>query len=233
MTKSGLTSAEQFVLYAIEIGALELVPEGRALKSGRISPYFFNSGLFNDGESLGVLANAYASTIFERFTDDVMEPTFNILYGPPYKGTILAPAISLCLSMFETFDTSFCTSRKEAKEHGEKGTLIGAPILAGSRVLLIDDVITDGGTKREAVEFIRGYGGELGGLVIAFDRQERSGDGKFSAAQEFEFEYGVPVCAVATFTDLISVLQKMPSASGDPDGVMFDKIKAYCSQYGV
>lgn len=233
--KTSFTPAEQFVRYALDIGALELVPEGRPLKSKRLSPYFFNSGLFDTGDRMVKISTAYGNAI--RFHFRSAEGTrFELLYGPPYKGTILVPSIAMNLDqhlLAMCTATRFCSSRKEAKEHGEGGTLIGSPIKPGDRVLIVDDVITDGGTKREAVEFIKQYGGELAGLVIAFDRQER-GKGERSAVQEFEKEYEVPVCAVATLADLISVLEKTPAESGDDNvGEMLDKVLAYQKRYGV
>ena len=218
-----LTRAEVFVLYALEIGALELLPEGRKLKNGRISPYFFNSGLFNTGEAMNEIASAYAVAI-----EDGRIESYSVLYGPPYKGTILAPAVAMVLN--DTFGYGairFCSSRKEEKGHGEGGVLIGSPIKKGDHVVIIDDVITDGGTKREAVELIRYYKGEVAGLVVAFDRQER-GSGDLSAVQEFIREFDVPVCSGATLADLISVLEK---AGDKPE--MLSKILKYQAEYGV
>lgn len=228
------TPAEEFVRYALEIGALELIPLGRPLKSGRFSPYFFNAGLFNSGEAMATITTGYADVISNEFVGLNEEPCFDLLYGPPYKGTILAPAVAMIFtSIFSFSGVSFCTSRKEVKTHGEGGTLIGAPIKEGSRVLIIDDVITDGGTKREAVEFVRQRGGVPVGLVIAFDRQER-GAGELSAVQEFERDYEIPVRAIATLSDLISLLEKTSAESDEGNaGEMLDKIIAYRDQYGA
>jgi orotate phosphoribosyltransferase len=219
-----LTRAEVFVLYALEIGALELLPEGRKLKNGRISPYFFNSGLFNTGEAMNEIASAYAVAI-----EDGRIESYSVLYGPPYKGTILAPAVAMVLN--DTFGYGairFCSSRKEEKGHGEGGVLIGSPIKKGDHVVIIDDVITDGGTKREAVELIRYYKGEVAGLVVAFDRQER-GSGNLSAIQEFRREFDIPVYAVATLADLISVIKK----TGCADDELLVKILDYQAEFGV
>ena len=228
------TPAEEFVEYALQIGAMELIAEGRPLKNQRISPYFFNSGLFNTGEAIEELASAYAEVITKHFSDVNGEPIYDLLYGPPYKGTLLVPVIASDLYMYGRHGSiRFCSSRKEVKDHGEGGSLIGSPIKHGDRVIIVDDVITDGGTKKEAVEFIRTFGGIPVGLVIAFDRQER-GKGELSAVQEFEREYGIPVRAVATLADLISFLQKTPAESGDDSvGEILEKILAYQKQYGV
>jgi orotate phosphoribosyltransferase len=194
------------------------------LKNGRISPYFFNSGLFNTGEAMNEIASAYAVAI-----EDGRIESYSVLYGPPYKGTILAPAVAMVLN--DTFGYGairFCSSRKEEKGHGEGGVLIGSPIKKGDHVVIIDDVITDGGTKREAVELIRYYKGEVAGLVVAFDRQER-GSGNLSAIQEFRREFDIPVYAVATLADLISVIKK----TGCADDELLVKILDYQAEFGV
>lgn len=227
-----LTLAEEFLFFAWRIGALTFHPEGRTLKSGRLSPYFFNSGLLNNGPSLEAMSLGYANVIAKHFTsfNPVQQDRsldFDLLYGPPYKGSILVPAVALQLHKMGFEDTYFSTSRKEEKKHGEGGVFIGAPIKPGDIALIVDDVITDGGTKREAVELIQKHGGTVAGLVIAFDRQER-GAGTESAAQEFSREYNVPVHAIATLADLISLVEKRDD---------FAKIRkpliAYRQQYGV
>ena len=239
----GLTPAEEFIRYAIfDEGALEFPSGGHKLKSDRLSPYFFNAGQFNNGGAQEVLSFAYANVIAQHFERRYFFPfekhnllEFNLLYGPPYKGIMLATAIAMQLSRMGFEDTYFCSSRKETKEHGEGGVLFGAPIDSGSRVVIVDDVITDGGTKAEAVEFIRSYGGQVTGLVIAFDRQER-GTGTESAAQEFTRKYGVPVYSIATLTDLISFMRKKAIQSGPykkGDDEVFKEIIAYQKEYGV
>ena len=219
-----------FIASAISSGALEFVPEGRELKSGRCSPYFFNSGKFGSGSSIAVIASAYAQAIY-RDAHQTPRKIADLLYGPPYKGTILAPVVAMRLCQQGFGDIGLCSSRKEVKSHGEGGLFIGAPITPGSRVLIIDDVITDGGTKREAVELIRKHGGVPIGLCIAFDRQER-GEGRFSASQEFEREYGIPVIAVATLADLISFLEKKPSKERKEFQEILKKILLYQEKYG-
>ncbi len=236
----GLTPAEEFIKYALDIKAFEFLPEGRPLKNERISPYFFNAGLFHTGEAIAEISLAYACVIVEHFGDHLtpdfhLVRMFDLLYGPPYKGTILVPAVAIQLSRITSSNPSFCTSRKEVKEHGEGGLLIGSPIKQGDRVLIIDDVITDGGTKAEAVEFIRSYGGQVVGLVIAFDRQER-GTGMESSVQEFTGKYGVPVYSIATLTDLISFMRKRAIQFGaytSSNYEMLQKIIAYQKEYGI
>lgn len=224
------TSPEQFVEYALRIGAFE---GERELKSGRLSPYFFNSAAFNSGESIGKLAYAYARTIRDGFKKDG-NFVFDLLYGPPYKGTILVPAVAEKLNHlmvgFSGYGPPFhwCSSRKEEKAHGEGGIFLGTPIRSGDRVLIVDDVITNGGTKKEAVDLIEEYGGKVVGLAIAFDRQERAEDSKLSAAQEFEGIYRAPVIAVATPEDLRTVLKRQ----GGHDDIL-KAIDEYQRRYGV
>lgn len=222
------TPAESFVRYALGIGAIELVPEGRVLKSGRISPYFFNSGLFNTGTSVDHLAHAYASALDAPFGVDV-----EVIFGPAYKGIPLSVATAMKWADLSGHDVSYAFNRKEAKDHGEKGIIVGAP-LAGKKVLIIDDVMTTGTSSGEAVEIIKANDGIPIGCVIAFDRQERGKESALSAVQEFQKNYEIPVHAAATFADLILVLENTPAESGDDNvGEMLDKILAYRQQYGV
>ncbi len=225
--------AEKFIAYSHAIGALELVPEGRPLKSGRLSYYFFDSGKFSSSEATRKIASEYARIIAENFREGD-NLTFDLLYGPPYKGTLLVSPVAMALDALGFGKINFCSSRKEHKNHGERGLHIGMPIKQGSRVLIIDDVITDGGTKWEAVEYIRQQKGIPVGLGIALDRKER-GTSTLSAAQEFEREYAIPVCAIATLTSLISFLEKSITGSHDAKsiatGILAHKIRTYREQY--
>ncbi len=165
-------------------------------KAGRRSPYFFNAGLFNDGESLDRLAQFYASTILASGL------AFDGLFGPAYKGIPLAATTAVALAR-QGCNRPLSYNRKEAKDHGEGGTIVGAK-LAG-RVLIIDDVISAGTSVRESVEIIRAAGATPCGVVIALDRMER-GQGELSAVQEVERDYGIPVMAVTTLNDLLTYL---------------------------
>lgn len=235
MENKNTALAEKFIAYSHAIGALELVPGSRLLKSGRLSYHFFDSGKFSSSEATRKIASEYARIIAENFRagDNL---TFDLLYGPPYKGTLLVSPVAMALDALGFGKIDFCSSRKESKNHGEEGLLIGTPIKQGSRVLIIDDVITDGGTKREAVNFIRQHGGQPVGLVIAFDRQER-GTTDLSATQEFEREYAIPVCAIARLANLISFLEKSITGSHDAKsittGILIHKIRTYREQYGT
>ena len=219
-----MSSATEFVQYALSINALELVLGGRKLKSGRISPYFFNSGLFCTGESISMLADAYVAPM-EKFYPDVV-------FGPAYKGIPLAVAVSQAIDG----DVGYAFNRKEEKDHGEGGIMIGAN-LEGMDVAIVDDVMTTGTSSGEAVEMVRRAKGNPICCVIAFDRQER-GSGILSAVQEFERNYQIPVIAAATLTDLIAVIQEkierqaMWSRMLDASSILQD-ILEYKKQYGV
>lgn len=165
-------------------------------KAGRMSPYFFNAGLFNDGDKLKRLGEFYAAAIADSGI------AFDVLFGPAYKGIPLAAAIAIALSA-RGVNVPFAFNRKEAKDHGEGGTVVGAP-LAG-KVLIVDDVMSAGTSVRESVELIRAHGAEPAGVVIALDRMER-GTGERSAVQEVQEHYGIPVVAVATLDDLLTYL---------------------------
>jgi len=168
------------------------------LKSGRSSPYFFNAGLINDGESLARLGACYATAIVES------QVAFDMLFGPAYKGIPLATAAAIALASRHGRNVPVAFNRKEAKSHGEGGSLIGAP-LAG-RVLIVDDVITAGTAVRESIDLIRAAGAAPAGVVLALDRQER-GQGALSAVQEVQSSFSIPVITIARLDDLIAHLE--------------------------
>lgn len=206
----------EFVDFAIRSGALEF-GEFKT-KVGRLSPYFFNSGIFSDGETLGALGGYYARAAVASGIP------FDMLFGPAYKGITLAAATAVALAGLGR-NAPFCFNRKEAKDHGEGGTIVGAP-LAG-RALIIDDVITDGASKREAIEIIRAAGATAAGVLIALDRQER-GQGELSATQEVSRSFGVPVTAIATLEDVLATLRERPAERGH-----VERIEEYRKRYGV
>ena len=190
-------------------------------KAGRLSPYFFNSGRFSDGASLASLGRFYAqATLASGLAVDT-------LFGPAYKGITLAAATAIALAEMG-HNLPFCFNRKEAKDHGEGGLIVGAPLKGN--VLIIDDVITDGASKRESVEMIRAAGAAPVGVLIALDRQEVGADegNARSAAQEFNQMYGVPVIAVATLDDIVAFLVRQGTESDK-----LTKIKAYRQKYGA
>lgn len=187
-------------------------------KAGRTSPYFFNAGLFNDGESTLHLSRFYAKSISESGV------AFDMIFGPAYKGIILAAATSMALAE-EGCNVPFAYNRKEAKDHGEGGTLVGAPLQG--KVLIIDDVISAGTSVRESVQLIRAAGAEPAGVAIALDRMER-GTGELSAVQEVARDYNLPVIAIANLKDLLGFLEDSPELADN-----LEAVRAYRAQYGV
>jgi orotate phosphoribosyltransferase len=187
-------------------------------KAGRLSPYFFNAGLFNDGAALDRLSQFYAKAILASGID------VDVLYGPAYKGIPLVSVTALSLARAGR-NLPFSFNRKEAKDHGEGGNIVGTP-LAG-RVLIVDDVISAGTSVRESVEIIRAAGATPCGVVIALDRMER-GTGVLSAVQEVEQDYGLPVVAVATLDDLMAFLKQRPDFAEHEAAVA-----RYREKYGV
>jgi len=187
-------------------------------KAGRLSPYFFNAGLFNDGNSLGRLSGFYAKAA------EAGPVRFDMLFGPAYKGIPLVAAIAIALAR-DGNNYPFAYNRKEAKDHGEGGSIVGAPLRG--RVLIVDDVISAGTSVRESVELIRAAGATPAGVLIALDRQER-GQGELSAVQEVQRDYAIPVVAVAGLGDLMTYLEHHPEFAEYRDAVA-----CYREQYGV
>ncbi|ACX90086.1 orotate phosphoribosyltransferase [Pectobacterium parmentieri] len=189
------------------------------LKSGRISPYFFNAGLFNTGRDLALLGRFYA----EALVDSGVE--FDLLFGPAYKGIPIATTAAVALAEHHDRDLPYCFNRKEAKDHGEGGSLVGSPLQG--RVMLVDDVITAGTAIRESMEIIGAHGATLAGVMIALDRQER-GRADLSAIQEVERDYQCKVISIITLTDLIAYLAEKPEMAAH-----LDAVKAYREHYGI
>jgi orotate phosphoribosyltransferase len=188
------------------------------LKSGRISPYFFNAGKFCSGTALWQLARCYAETL------RACGVQFDVLFGPAYKGIPLAAATACALSDQFALDVPYAYNRKEAKDHGEGGTLVGATL--SGRVMIIDDVITAGTAVREVMEIIRAAGAEPVGVVIGLNRQER-GRGELSAIQEVERDYGIPVFSIIALDDILQYLQAQGAAE------QFASVQKYRGLYGV
>ena len=206
-----------FIEFAISAGVLRFGEF--TLKSGRTSPYFFNAGLFNTGEHLARLGRFYAQAIVESGTE------FDVLFGPAYKGIPLAAAAAVALADHHDLNVPWCFNRKEAKDHGEGGSLVGAGL--SGKVLVIDDVITAGTAIRESVDIIAAAGATLAGVVIALDRQERGRDRR-SAIQEVEDSLGIKVTSIVKLEHLLEYLQHQPERSAD-----VTRIQAYREQYGV
>lgn len=191
------------------------------LKSGRRSPYFFNAGLFNSGAKLAFLGNCYADTVRD------LGIGFDVMFGPAYKGIPLVAVTAAALAQRHGIDKPFCFNRKEAKEHGEGGLLVGAPLQG--RVLLIDDVITAGTAVGEAVEIIKRGAAALAGIVVALDRQEK-GKGEMSTIQEISATYDIPVQAIVKLQDIVDFLRE----TGDPAyEEPLRNIQSYREAYGA
>jgi len=190
------------------------------LKSGRLSPYFFNAGLFNTGESLETLGTYYARTLHDSKIE------FDVLFGPAYKGIPLVTTTAVALAKLYKIAAPFAYDRKEVKNHGEGGLLVGAA-LQGQRVVIVDDVISAGTAIRRSIEILTEAGAIFAGVLIAMDRQE-VGQGSLSAIQELETTYQVPVCPIISLADLMSYLALDPKNSE-----YLQAMRVYQQQYGI
>ncbi len=206
-----------FIEFALKTGVLRF--GSFTLKSGRQSPYFFNSGLFNSGASLAQLGRFYAQRIVDSGLD------FDVLFGPAYKGIPLASTTAIALADQHQIDIPYAFNRKEAKDHGEGGQLVGAPLTG--KVLIIDDVISAGTSVGESVAMIRAAGAEPAGVVIALDRQER-GKTEKSAIAQVEADYGISVISIICLADLLQYLDGQAELQNHRDAV-----SAYRKEYGV
>ncbi|NQZ22476.1 MAG: orotate phosphoribosyltransferase [Colwellia sp.] len=193
------------------------------LKSGRTSPYFFNAGLFNTGGDLARLGRFYAQAL----ADSNIE--FDLLFGPAYKGIPIATTTAVALADHHNMDMPYCFNRKEAKTHGEGGSLVGSPLQG--KIMLVDDVITAGTAIRESMEIIKAHGAELSGVLIALDRQEK-GQGELSAIQEVERDFGTQVIAIVTLADVVTYLED--KIETQPELVTsLASINKYRESYGI
>jgi orotate phosphoribosyltransferase len=206
-----------FIDFALRVGVLRF--GDFTLKSGRRSPYFFNAGLFNTGGALARLGRFYAQAIVDSGI------AFDILFGPAYKGIPLAAVTAAALYDSHGCDHAYAFNRKEAKDHGEGGVIVGHPLRG--RVLIVDDVITAGTATRESVDIIRALGAEPAGVIIALDRQER-GQTELSAVQEVQTQFGVPVVAIVRLADLVAYLADRHDAVDE-----LRAIEAYRNRYGI
>ena len=189
------------------------------LKSGRVSPYFFNAGLFNTGRDLALLGQFYAQTLIDNHVP------CDVLFGPAYKGIAIATTTAVALVEHHDMDVPYCFNRKEAKDHGEGGTLVGSPLTGN--VVIVDDVITAGTAIRESMEIIKQHDATLSGVLLSLDRQEK-GRGSLSAIQELERDYQCQVYSIITLDDLISYLTESETLSAH-----LPAVKAYRERYGI
>ncbi len=207
----------EFIEFALE---KEVLKFGEfTLKSGRKSPYFFNAGLFNTGRDLARLGRFYAAAL----ADSGIE--FDVLFGPAYKGIPIATTTAVALADHHDIDTPYCFNRKEAKNHGEGGNLVGSAL--EGRIMLVDDVITAGTAIRESMEIIKANGADLAGVLVAIDRQEK-GKGELSAIQEVERDFGCAVISIVSLGDLITYLEEKGNATEH-----LEAVKAYRTEHGV
>ncbi len=194
------------------------------LKSGRLSPYFFNAGLLNSGESLARVGQFYAEALMAENVE------FDMVFGPAYKGIPLVSSLAIALAEQFDKDIPYSFNRKEVKKHGEKGLIVGAPLKG--RVVIVDDVITAGTAIREALSIINDGGGKPTAVLIGLDRQER-GQGETSAIQELEQTTGVKVISIVKLDDIIRFLEQSPSSRDFADKTTLDSVKQYRERYGV
>ncbi len=209
---------QEFINFSLNQGVLEFGEF--ELKSGRMSPYFFNMGLFNSGSTIAKLGDFYAQALVNE------EKEFDLLFGPAYKGIPIVTSLASSLSKNHNIDKPFTFNRKEAKDHGEKGQLVGAPIKG--RVLIVDDVITAGTAIHEASNLISELNGEVMGILISLDRQEK-GQGKLSAVEEVSRKLNVPVISIVTLNDIIEYILE----DGKEFFQFIDQIKSYREKYGI
>ncbi|AZG34154.1 MAG: orotate phosphoribosyltransferase [Shewanella psychromarinicola] len=189
------------------------------LKSGRTSPYFFNAGLFNTGKDLARLGRFYAAALMDSGIE------FDLLFGPAYKGIPIATTTAVALCDHHDVDIPYCFNRKEAKTHGEGGSLVGSELKG--KVMLVDDVITAGTAIRESMEIINAHNAQLAGVLIALDRQEK-GQGELSAIQEVERDFGCQIVSIIKLADLICYLSEKPGMEAE-----LASVSAYREQYGI
>ena len=207
----------EFLDFALQHGVLRFGEF--TLKSGRVSPYFFNAGLFNRGAVLARLGGYYAALIVDAGL------SFDLLFGPAYKGIPLVAAVAIALAEQQGRDAPWCFNRKEAKDHGEGGLIVGAPLQG--RALIVDDVITAGTAIRETMQILETHGAIPAGVVIALDRQER-GQGPLSAVQEVECAHGIRVTPIVTLNDLVTYLDALPGYAAP-----LAALRIYQAQYGI
>lgn len=207
----------EFIEFAIKQNVLKFGEF--TLKSGRTSPYFFNAGLFNSGQALAQLGKFYASALKDSGIN------YDVLFGPAYKGIPLASATAIALADQHNIDTPYAFNRKEAKAHGEGGTIVGAELKG--KIMIIDDVITAGTAIREVIDIIRQAGAEPAGVLIALNRQEK-GNGELSAIQEVERDYGIPVASIVDLNQVLEYLKQDPAMAQHAESVA-----AYRKEYGV
>ncbi len=213
-----MTMKSDFIEFLLQHQALKF--GNFTLKSGRQSPFFFNLGVFSSGSSLTKLGEFYAQTLLQSQLE------YEVLFGPAYKGISLATATSIALYQQNQLDVPFAFNRKEAKDHGDGGLIVGRS-LQNKKVIMLDDVITAGTTVRETIRLLKEFSASFSGIIIAFDRQER-GEGKLTATQEVQEQYGIPVASILKLNDVIEYLESQQKFKAE-----LAAIKAYQEQFGL
>ncbi|QIQ21318.1 orotate phosphoribosyltransferase [Zophobihabitans entericus] len=208
----------QFIQFALDRQVLKFGEF--TLKSGRKSPYFFNAGLFNTGKDLALLGRFYAEALIDANLQ------YDVIFGPAYKGIPIVTTTVVALSEHHNLEVPYCFNRKEAKDHGEGGNLVGTPI-TNCRVMLVDDVITAGTAIRESMNILQANNSKLAGVLISLDRQEK-GQGELSAIQEIKQNYHCDVISIITLNDLITYLMEQDNQSEE-----LKRVQAYRAQYGI
>jgi orotate phosphoribosyltransferase len=212
-----MTEAPSFIELALASRVLQFGEF--TLKSGRVSPYFFNAGLFQDGATLSSLGGFYARRMLSSGLD------FDVLFGPPYKGIPLVSTMSVALARDHAVSMPYAYARKEVKDHGEGGQLVGAPLKG--RVLIVDDVVTAGTAANEAIQMILAAGAEPAGVLVAIYRQERGAEGSMSAVQSLEATHGIPVLSIVTFGEIVDYVRRSQSEAE------IERMLAYRDAYGI
>jgi orotate phosphoribosyltransferase len=211
------TYQREFIDLCVQLGVLRF---GKfTLKSGRESPYFFNAGLFNTGKAVAAVGRAYSAALAQSDLE------YDMLFGPAYKGIPLVTITAAAMAEHHGRNLAFAFNRKEAKDHGEGGTIVGSPLKG--RVLIVDDVITAGTAIRESIDLIQAAGARPAGVLLALDRQERAGSGQFSAVQEVRQQYQIPVVAVVNLADL------MDHVAGSGQAADIAGLRLYRERYGL
>lgn len=226
--------SERFTAFLLHAQALKF--GDFTLKSGRHSPYFINAGAFHDGITISTLGAFYAEKIADAIADGTLPRDIDTVFGPAYKGIPIAVSTTIALTSLHSIGVGYTFDRKEAKDHGDGGLLVGTPLRAGMKVLLVDDVMTAGTAIREVVPKIKACADvEIVGLVLSVNRMERAGDASISAVTSIEREFGFPVLAIADVREIFEAARHMTDAHGDPliDEDTYGRSQRYLQEYGV
>lgn len=225
---------EDFTKFLLDSGALKF--GDFTLKSGRQSPYFINAGAFDDGMKIASLGDYYAQRIVAAIKDGVLSSNIDTVFGPAYKGIPLAVSTSIALTNNYNMPVGFTFDRKERKDHGDGGMMVGKPLKDGMKVLLVDDVMTAGTAVREVLPKLKAEANvEVVGLILAVDRMERTKDSKLSAVKAVEQEFGFPVLPIANVREIFDAAKRISNSNGEPvmNQQLADRAAKYLLQYGA